>query len=186
MGELGALEREPTPMRTTMVTAQRCIDGTASDELVQLTMDRVIRPQVAQHCSAPKSKDLEDLMAAVQEIVDQQAGSVTVKDQIGAQLKATEGQKKVQEVQNAEWDGFQVEDVQLKKRVEVELDPCEKAFKSFDLDGDDIISIKEVMKYLLSITPDERPEGLKDINPFQQKRMEKRLMAMDTDGDGVL
>merc|ERR1711977_93383 len=146
-------------------------------------------------------------MAAVQEIVDQQAGSVTVKDQIGAQLKATEGQKKVQEVQNAhrrrlayrsrnlakkraeekielrkaeatgaEWDGFQVEDVQLKKRVEVELDPCEKAFKSFDLDGDDIISIN----------PDERPEGLKDINPFQQKRMEKRLMAMDTDGDGVL
>merc|ERR1712178_78714 len=86
----------------------------------------------------------------------------------------------------AEWDGFRVEDVQLTTRVEAELSPCEKAFKAFDIDGDSVITIDEVIEYLLSVKPDDRPNGLKDINPFQKKKMRKRLEGMDTDSDGKL
>merc|ERR1711988_693813 len=90
------------------------------------------------------------------------------------------------ELTGAEWDGFRVEDVQLKARVEEELSPCEKAFKAFDIDGDSVITIDEVIDYLLSVPPDDRPNGLKDINPFQKKKMRKRLEGMDTDNDGKL
>jgi len=90
------------------------------------------------------------------------------------------------ELTGAEWDGFRVEDVQLKTKVEENLSPCRQAFKAFDIDGDSVITIDEVIEYLLSVKPDARPNGLKDINPFQKTKMRKRLAGMDTDGDGKL
>merc|ERR1712185_316128 len=59
----------------------------------------------------------------------------------------------------AEWDGFQVEAVGLKKAETENLSPVEKAFRSFDRDGDGDITIDEVIEYLLSVGPEERPEG---------------------------
>jgi hypothetical protein len=86
----------------------------------------------------------------------------------------------------AEWDGFQVEAVGLKAAAVENLSPVEKAFRSFDRDGDGDITIDEVIEYLLSVGPEERPEGLKDVNPFKKGKMKKKLQKMDTDGDGKL
>jgi len=86
----------------------------------------------------------------------------------------------------AEWDGFQVEKVELKAKAQVQKSPVEAAFDAFDIDGDSTITIDEVIQYLLSVPPDVRPKGLKDINPFQKGKMRKRLQKMDADNDGTL
>merc|ERR1711907_507981 len=203
--------------RQALITAAMMIDGTAEDVEVLQVAQQVIGPAVLQHCSAPKSSDLNMLMTTIKEIVDQQSGSVTVKDQVGAQTRATNGRNKVKEEMDshrkrltyrsrlafkkraeepielraaektgAEWDGFNVEDVTLKKAAADNRSPCEKAFDAFDIDSDGIITIEEVIDFLLSVPPDERPEGLKDVNPFQKAKMRKRLQKMDTDNDGNL
>jgi len=86
----------------------------------------------------------------------------------------------------AEWDGFHVEDVVLKKRVEKQKSPIEEAFSLFDIDQNGTITIGECIQFLLSVSPDQRPNGLKDINPFQKAKMRKRVEKMDTNGDGTL
>merc|ERR1711865_369993 len=86
----------------------------------------------------------------------------------------------------AEWDGFRVEDVQLKTAQTEVKSACRQAFDTFDIDGDKTITIEEVMQYLLSVSPEERPAGLKDVNPFAKAKMRKRLKKMDTNDDGTL
>jgi hypothetical protein len=215
--QLQALDADGGPLRQALITAAMMIDGTAEDVEVLQVAQQVIGPAVLQHCSAPKSSDLNMLMTTIKEIVDQQSGSVTVKDQVGAQTRATNGRNKVKEEMDshrkrltfrsrlafkkraeenielraaektgAEWDGFNVEDVSLKSATADNRTPCQKAFDEFDKNKDSIVTINEVIEYLLAITPDERPEGLKDINPFQKAKMKKRLEKMDTDKDGTL
>jgi hypothetical protein len=214
---LGALEDDPVPIRSCLIVAARCISGKATKAEVQTLIDLVILPAVELHCSAPKSADLEALMATIKDIVDTQSGSLTVKEQTSAQMAAKAGQAKVKEEMDshrkrltyrtrmavtrkademidlrkaektgAEWDGFQVENVALKHAAEDNRSPCERAFDLFDIDEDGIITIDEVINYLLSVPPDERPAGLKDVNPFQKAKMRKRLQKMDTDNDGTL
>jgi hypothetical protein len=214
--QLQALDADGGPLRQALITAALMVDNCATDAEVLQVAQQVIGPAVLQHCSAPKSSDLNCLMSTIKEIVDQQSGSITVKDQVGAQTRATNGRQKVKdemdshrrrltfrsrlafkkraeeaielrqaEKTGAEWDGFNVEDVSLNKWVDNRT-PCQKAFDDFDKNKDSIVTINEVIEYLLAIQPDERPDGLKDINPFQKAKMKKRLEKMDTDGDGNL
>merc|ERR1712072_755567 len=214
--QLQALDADGAPLRASLITAALMVDGTAPDAEVTRVAQQVISPAVLQHCSAPKSSDLNVLMSTIKDIVDQQSGSITVKNQVEAQTRATNGCLKVKdemdshrrrltfrsrlafkkraeenielrqaEKTGAEWDGFHVEDVALNSYVDNRT-PCEKAFDDFDKNKDSIVTINEVIEYLLAITPDERPEGLKDINPFQKAKMKKRLEKMDTDKDGTL
>merc|ERR1711981_945259 len=115
-------------------------------------------------------------------------GSVTVKEQVEVANRKTSGFKKVQdaidthraqltwrsrlafkkraeenvelrpaEKTGAEWDGFHVEDVDLKSWQDTRT-PCERAFEDFDLDKNGIITINEVIDYLLTLKPEERPK----------------------------
>jgi len=93
---------------------------------------------------------------------------------------------RVAEKTGAEWDGFRVENVALKTVKKEVKSACREAFDSFDLDGDKTITIEEIIQFLLSVSPEQRPQGLKDINPFQKAKMRKRLKKMDTDNDGTL
>merc|ERR1711924_380000 len=86
----------------------------------------------------------------------------------------------------AEWDGFRVEDVKLRSAKKEIKSAAREAFDSFDLDGDKTITIEEVIQYLLSVSPEQRPEGLKDVNPFKKAKMRKRLKKMDANDDGTL
>jgi uncharacterized protein YccT (UPF0319 family) len=214
--QLQALDADGAPLRSSLITAALMCDGTAPDAEVTRVAQQVISPAVLQHCSAPKSSDLHTLMTTIKEIVDQQSGSVTVKNQVEAQTRATNGRAKVKdemdshrkrltfrsrlafkkraeenielrqaEKTGAEWDGFAVEDVSLKSYTDTRT-PCEKAFDDFDRNKDSIVTINEVIEYLLAIPFEERPEGLNDINPFQKAKMRKRLENMDTDRDGNL
>ena len=54
------------------------------------------------------------------------------------------------------------------------------------MDGDKHITHEEVIKYLISIKPEERPNGLKDVNPWMTSKIKKVLKKTDSDGDGLL
>lgn len=86
----------------------------------------------------------------------------------------------------AEWDGFRVEDVALVSATADNRSPVQQAFDSFDINKDGTITIEEVIEYLLTLKPAQRPKGLEDVNPFQKTKMRRRLQKMDTDGDGNL
>jgi hypothetical protein len=86
----------------------------------------------------------------------------------------------------AEWDGFRVEDVILSSAVDDEVDACQKAFDSFDINNDKFITINEVCDFLLTVPPEERPKGLADVNPYQKRKMATRIRKLDKDGDGLL
>jgi hypothetical protein len=92
----------------------------------------------------------------------------------------------------AEWAGFYVEGVKLKHVAYLrtsqidERSECQKAYDAFDMDQDKVITIDEIIKYLLSVKPDERPLGLQDINPFKKAKMRKLLKTLDTDQNGTL
>jgi len=60
------------------------------------------------------------------------------------------------------------------------------AFESFDIDNDGTITIDEVITYLDSVSPEERPEGLQELTSFHKEKIRKRLEAMDSDNDGNL
>lgn len=68
----------------------------------------------------------------------------------------------------------------------VEKTPVQAAFDAFDIDNDGTITIDEVIQFLLSVPPEQRPTGLKDVNPFAKKAMRRRIEKMDTDNDGTL
>lgn len=91
----------------------------------------------------------------------------------------------------AEWAGFYVEGVKLKHVDYLGEDvdnrsACQKAYDAFDMDSDGMITIDEIIKYLLSVQTDQRPNGLQDINPFKKAKMRKLLKSLDTDNDGTL
>jgi len=90
------------------------------------------------------------------------------------------------EAGGAFWEGFQMENYDPLKHVEDTRTEMQKAFDCFDIDKDGEITLEEVMQYLLSVPANKRPKGLEDVNPFQKKKMEKRLRSMDKDGDGKL
>lgn len=213
---LEALEADAAPLRSALIMAAMIIEGTYKDEEVVFVQQQVISPAVMLHCSLPESAELNSLMAIVQGIVDDQKGSVTVTQQVDTLNRASAGFAKVQEAMDkhraqltfrsrlafkkraeenvdlrpaektgAEWDGFHVEDVDLKSWQDTRT-PCERAFEDFDLDKNGIITITEVIDYLLTLKPEERPKGLEDVNPFNKTKMKKRLQKMDTDSDGTL
>jgi hypothetical protein len=213
---LQALEADAAPLRSALIMAAMIIDGCYTPEEVDYCQKQVISPAVMLHCSLPESTELKSLMATIGEIVDDTMGSVTVKEQVEVANRKTSGFKKVQdaidthraqltwrsrlafkkraeenvelrpaEATGAEWDGFHVEDVDLKSWADNRT-PCEKAFDNFDINKDGVITIQEVIDYLLTVKPEERPKGLEDVNPFNKAKMKKRLQKMDTDADGNL
>merc|ERR1712072_232779 len=213
---LEALEADAAPLRSALIMAAMIIEGNHKDEEVVFVQQQVISPAIMLHCSLPESSELNTLMAIVQGIVDDQKGSVTVTQQVDNLKRASNGFAKVQEAMDkhraqltfrsrlafkkraeenvelrpaektgAEWDGFHVEDVDLKSWQDTRT-PCERAFEDFDLDKNGIITINEVIDYLLTLKLEERPKGLEDVNPFNKTKMKKRLQKMDTDSDGTL
>jgi len=99
--------------------------------------------------------------------------------------------RKAEHHTGAEWAGFYVEGVKLKHvdYLQEEVDnrsPCQKAYDAFDMDSDGMITIDEIIKYLLSVQTDQRPNGLQDINPFKKAKMRKLLKSLDADNDGTL
>merc|ERR1712216_787655 len=88
----------------------------------------------------------------------------------------------------AEWDRAKLSKGQsdLIAREVVEKTPVQAAFDAFDIDNDGTITIDEVIQFLLSVPPEQRPTGLKDVNPFAKKAMRRRIEKMDTDNDGTL
>jgi hypothetical protein len=216
--QLAALEDEADPMRSCLIMAQRCVEGNPppTHPEIELLIDVVLRPQVALHCSAPKSSELNALMATIEEIVEKQSGSVSVKDQVAAQMQAQKGSEDVSnamdshrrrlayrnrmqftkkadevvelrhaELCGAEWDGFRVDHVDLHSAVDTRT-PVQKAYEAFDMNHDDMITIDEVIDYLLSVKPHQRPKGLENVNPWQKAKVRKKLQKMDTDRDGHL
>merc|ERR1719453_2320616 len=140
-----------------------------------------VNSQVASQLSATKGGE------RVAEVRAAHRGRLAYRARLSVKKRATETIELAKaEKCGAEWDGFQVEAVGLKAAVVEDLKPAEKAFRMFDIDGDGEITIDEVIEYLLSVRPDQRPEGLKDVNPFKKGKMKKKLKAMDTDGDGKL
>jgi len=86
----------------------------------------------------------------------------------------------------AEWDGFRVENVNLKKVEKETKTKLQQAFEAFDIDKSGSITIDEGMEFLKSCPPAERPKGLKDVNLFMRKQVKARLAKVDTDGDGQI
>lgn len=223
--KLAALEDDAGPMRESLVLAKLLTEAykVNSPDLktlearVMLLASTTIRPEVALHCSAPKSAKLNTLMATIETLVDKQQEAKSSKDNVVVLLDAKKEVEKVQEemddhrrrlayrnrmqvskkstecidLRRAEaggafWEGFQMENYDPLKHVTDNRSEMEKAFDCFDIDRDGEITLEEVMQYLLSVPANKRPKGLEDVNPFQKKKMEKRLRGMDTDGDGKL
>jgi hypothetical protein len=223
--KLAALEDNAGPMRESLVLAKLLTDAykvnspdlAALEARVMLLASTTIRPEVALHCSAPKSAKLNTLMATIQTLVDKQQEAKNSKDNVVVLLDAKTEVTKVQEemddhrrrlayrnrmqvskksaekidLRRAEaggafWEGFQMENYDPLKHVQDNRSEMEKAFDCFDIDKDGEITLEEVMQYLLSVPAGKRPKGLEDVNPFQKKKMERRLRGMDTDGDGKL
>jgi hypothetical protein len=213
---LQALEADAAPLRSSLIMAAMILDGTYKPDEVEFTQQQIISPAVMLHCSLPESTELKSLMATINEIVDGEKETVTVKQQVEVANRKTKGFEKIQEAMDthraqltwrsrnafkkraeenvdlrpaektgAEWDGFHVEDVDLKSWEDTRT-PCEKAFDNFDINKDGVITIQEVIDYLLTVKPEERPKGLEDVNPFNKAKMKKRLQKMDTDRDGNL
>merc|ERR1712093_673700 len=111
------------------------IDGVAEPSEVQYCINNIIVPAVGLHCSAPKSKDLQTLMATIQEIVDAQSGASTVRDQVGAQTRATNGRTKVKDEMDAHRRRLTYRSrLAFKKRAEenIELRQAEKTGAEWD------------------------------------------------------
>ena len=68
-----------------------------------------------------------------------------------------------------------------------EKSPSEIAFEAFDIDHDGTVTIDEVLSFLQSVRPHERPDGLQNVqSSFQREKIRRRLQAMDSDKDGCL
>jgi len=163
-----------------------------SDDLKELIS--VVKDVVAAQANSANAKQAVEAMSAaksgakkVLELRDSHRRRLAYRNRNTVKKRAEEKiELRKAEKTGAEWDGFSVEDVTLKSGKQENLTPCEKAFRSFDMDNDSVITIDEVINYLLSVKPEERPRGLEDVNPFKKPKMRKRLEKMDTDKDGTL
>jgi len=213
--DLVALEEDPNALRDTLRIALLLIDHPERvDRLLPAVMSAVVAPAVALHCSTPMPSELEDLLKQVQAISDARISKGSALDSVireaSIRLKEAENNhrrrlgyrsrvmfmshcdapvqlRKVDHSNTgAEWEGFKVEEVKLQPIADDGRSACRKAFDSFDIDCDGKITIEEVVTFLLSVPPEERPRGLHDVNPFQKKKMRLRVQKIDTNRDGLL
>jgi hypothetical protein len=100
--QLAALEDNPDPMRDALVMAHKLVEAGPNnlatlEAHVKLLTSQIIVPEVALHCSAPKSDKLNTLMASICSIVEAQQGKLTSKAMTTTLIESKE---KVGEVQN--------------------------------------------------------------------------------------
>ena len=97
LGALGGSSGDAAPLREALIAAERVKlnDVGLKDYELKILLEQIVVPAVEGNCSNPKSKDLEQLMDTIGDLVKQQKLAMSTKDQVMAQSRCVDGHKSV-------------------------------------------------------------------------------------------
>lgn len=214
---LGAMDDDPFPLRSGLILAERCVCDPVTPQKfeIQLLMMGILNPQIIAHTSAPKTRDIEDIMKAAEEVIDMQSKSKTAEDHIKNATKAKSATNNVNEEMDAHRNRLAYRNrlaVQNQSKEEVNLrkaektgaewefasledvtlkkahqdDPVELMYHTFDLDHDKDVTVAEIVKYIPKVEKKKLPPSIRKLNLFQKKKLLAEVQKADTDNDGSL
>jgi hypothetical protein len=92
---------DATPLREALIAAERIRLGEdVADYELKILLEQMVVPAVEGNCSNPKSKDLQELMATIGDLVNQQKLASSTKDMVTAQSRCQDGHNSVLDAVN--------------------------------------------------------------------------------------